>query len=135
MVAYLYPVDRMDILHAIEYNLPYFLQWLVRPHRTDGIPLHQYIAPRQQLDGLNEQSFSAPLVGQQRSKRWRLTFSVLPSGPIILCLLFANLSLFRTTFPILIISHVTPSSSTFTACETATPRARSLMRSRDLIIR
>lgn len=41
-----------------------------------------------------------------------ITFKVAPLGPISLCLLFTNLSLFRTEFFILIISHVTSSSNT-----------------------
>lgn len=67
-----------------------------------------------------------------RAARGVFTFSVLPSGPIILCRRFTNLSLFRTKFPILMMSQATLSSKIFTACPTATPLASSLTISRAL---
>lgn len=70
----------------------------------------------------------APLYcGEIREKR---TLSVLPSGPIMRCLRLTKRSLFRTVFPILMMSQATSSSSILTACPTATPRASNLIMSR-----
>ena len=51
-ITSLYAVYWVDILHAIEYNSANLFQRLVGSHDTDSIALNQYIALREQLDGL-----------------------------------------------------------------------------------
>lgn len=116
----------MNVLHAVDHYSPDFFQGFVRAHGTDGTALYKYVALSQEFDSLGN------LRQYQRKARKDRTFKVLPSGPMILCLLFTNRSLFRTRFPILMISHAMLSSKILTACPTATPRARSLTRSRAL---
>lgn len=51
---YFYPVDGMDVLHAVQYDPTDFLQRLVWPHDTDGIPLYQHVTLRQQFNSLSD---------------------------------------------------------------------------------
>lgn len=127
---YLYPINWMDVLHTIEYDPPNLLQALIGTHSAYSCPLHEDVTLRQQLDSLGVFSTLAC----QSSLEERRTFKVLPSGPMILCRLFTNRSLFETVFPILIMSHATASSSILTAWVTLTPRASNLIRSRALRI-
>lgn len=50
--TYLDTVNWVYVLHAVKHNPPHFFQSLVRTHHTDGASLHQDIALRQELDGL-----------------------------------------------------------------------------------
>ena len=43
-------VYRVDIGHAIFNDSPHFFQALVATHRTDSIPLHEYVGVRQEFE-------------------------------------------------------------------------------------
>lgn len=117
----------MDIPHTVKDNPSNLLQTLVRPHGAYRCPLHQDVTLRQQLDRLRILRFT-----NGSNLEASLAFSVLPSGPMILCRLFTKRSLLETTFPILMMSHATASSRILTACVTLTPRASNLIKSRAL---
>jgi hypothetical protein len=51
-MGYLYPINWMNILHAVEDNPPNLLQTLIRTHSTYCCPLHKNVTLRQQLDSL-----------------------------------------------------------------------------------
>ena len=121
---YLDTVNGVDIFHAVQDYPADLLQALIGTHDTNGASLYQDVALGQQLNSLHYMSDTTSRTSMTR------TLSVLPSGPMILCLRFTKRSLFRTMLPILMMSHATASSNILTACPIATPRASSFIMSR-----
>lgn len=112
--AHLNVVDWVNVFHCVLHHLTYLLQSSVRAQGGHCTPLNQDVALCQQLHCLQSDWLDGRQVRVESIMNH--TFSVAPLGPMSLCLLLTNLSLFRTRDRILIMSHATPSSNTRTAC-------------------
>ena len=51
--THLYPIDRVHVLHTIEYDPPDLFESLVFPHARDRVPLDEDVTVCQELDGLS----------------------------------------------------------------------------------